>query len=262
VDSKNVLQQIFSIPVEEEKYIIYAPLKRIAFIANTAMVNSIIDRCNRNSDKDSPHEFLEELDFFTPGTIPEDDFQYGVQYDTVVLFLTNQCNLRCRYCYASSGDYPKKEMSWEVAKAGIDFVLSQVQKRSLKDMTLGFHGGGEPTMNWNVLTRATDYAHKKSQEYNLNLHVSGAFNGFWSEKICNYIIQNLTEISISFDGLAEVQNRQRPSLGNGDSFEKVTNTMKRLDAAGWKRSHESAPLCSHKISLIDTIVVATLLTLK
>ena len=30
----------------------------------------------------------------------------------------------------------------------------------------------------------------------------------------------------------------------------------------WKRSHESAPLCSHKISLIDTIVVATLLTLK
>ena len=45
-------------------------------------------------------------------------------------------------------------------------------------MTLGFHGGGEPTMNWKLLTRATDYTHSRAAEKGIALSVSGAFNGY------------------------------------------------------------------------------------
>jgi uncharacterized protein len=88
--------------------------------------------------------------FFDPETPPNDCVPNDgpPAYDTVVLFLTNQCNLRCTYCYASSGDHPGRRMTWEVARAAIDRVLLDVAKRKGSALTLGFHGGGEPSMIW------------------------------------------------------------------------------------------------------------------
>jgi uncharacterized protein len=160
---RTVLDQIFSIPIDPGRKTIYAPLKRIAFIANQAVVNAIVDRCqvNAGTHDDRQHlRFLEHPHFFDPETPPNDCVPNNGSpaYDTVVLFLTNQCNLRCTYCYASSGDYPKQEMSWEVAKAAIERVLSEVVKRKGSPLTLGFHGGGEPTMNWLVLRQSVEHA--------------------------------------------------------------------------------------------------------
>jgi uncharacterized protein len=176
--------------------------------------------------------FLNNLDFFYPEPIPADNYKKkGVQYDTAVLFLTNQCNLRCSYCYASSGEFPQKRMTWEIAKAGIDFVLDQVKKNHSQTMTVGFHGGGEPTLNWDILVKSTEYAKSVSKKNNLDLHVTGSFNGYWPIKVTRYIIKNFTEISLSFDGLPSTQNAQRPAVNNKASFQKVSETLFRLDQA-------------------------------
>jgi uncharacterized protein len=155
--SNSILQQLFSIPLDDEKYLIYAPLKRIAFIGNTALVNTIHECCLHSDTPDLAAngpgrlDFLHRLDFFKPEPHPHDEYrQRGIQYDAVILFLTNQCNLRCTYCYASSGKYRPRRMSWEVARSGIDFVMDEVIKNRSSVITLGFHGGGEPTLNWDV----------------------------------------------------------------------------------------------------------------
>lgn len=148
----SISQQIFSIPISKRKYLIYAPLKGIAFLGNTSLVNAIAEACQnpfRALQTKDEFRVLDQLHFFQPEPLPSDEFQdRGVQYDAVILFLTNQCNLRCSYCYASSGEYPPKTMSWEIAKAAIDLVLRGVISQGLPEMTLGFHGGGEPTLNW------------------------------------------------------------------------------------------------------------------
>lgn len=237
---KNLLvQQIFSIPLADDTFLIYAPLKGLAFIANAALVNMIAARCEQregfpHSPHDSDLDFLHQLDFFTPEPHPKDDYaETGIAYDTVVLFLTNQCNLRCSYCYASSGEFTPRVMSWEVTKAAIDRVLGDVVARKSGELTLGFHGGGEPTMNWKLLTRATDYARGKAAENGLALHVAGAFNGYWSDKVRRYMIANFTDLSLSFDGLPGVQNRQRPATGQKESFGRVAKTLATLDQAGF-----------------------------
>ena len=102
----SVLDQIFSIPIDTERMIIYAPLKRIAFIANQAMVNAIVDHCKDNGDTQGVRDhlrFLEHLHFFEPEVLPTDlvSNDGSPAYDTVVLFLTNQSDLRCTYCYTS-----------------------------------------------------------------------------------------------------------------------------------------------------------------
>ncbi len=244
-----LIQQVFSIPLGKKKYLIYAPLKEIAFIANPALVNMVFDKAKSLCQSNLPSttishdrasskkeggvlDFLQELDFFRPEPIPVDDYcNIGVQYDSVILFLTNLCNLRCTYCYASSGEYLKREMPWEIAKAGIDYVMEEVIKNKSSAMTLGFHGGGEPTLNWSILTSAVDYAHSLAEKNGITLYVSASTNGCWSKKTLNYIINNFTELSLSFDGLPFVQNTQRPMKNKKDSFPMIKRTLNELDKA-------------------------------
>jgi uncharacterized protein len=247
-----LLKQIFSVALDKEKYLIYAPLKGVAFVANPRLVNDIfkyareLNLSGMPSCKTSPEssfsrvnlsddfKFLHNLSFFQAEPLPVDEYQdKGIQYDAVVLFLTNQCNLRCLYCYASSGEYPLKKMTWEVARRSIDYVTDEVIRNQSPEMTLGFHGGGEPTLNWNVLTRATDYAHSLASKNNFTLKVSGSFNGYWSKKMLDYIVQNFTELSMSFDGLPAIQNQQRPTNNGSDSFPRVEETLHSLDEAGF-----------------------------
>ena len=234
-----LLEQIFSIPLAPDrfgdpiKYLVYAPLKGIAFLANGALVNAITAQCERPNPSalaDPRLAFLHHLDFFTPDKPPGDPYTArGVAYDTVVLFLTNRCNLRCAYCYASSGDFTPKTMTWDTAKAAVDQVFGDVIARGEKRVTLGFHGGGEPTMNWKLLTRTVDYARAQAARRELELQVTGAFNGYWSPSVRRYMLANFTDISLSFDGLREVQDAQRPTARHLGSFDRVTETLRALD---------------------------------
>ncbi|NIM91423.1 MAG: radical SAM protein [Candidatus Aminicenantes bacterium] len=248
----SLLKQIFSIALGKEKYIIYAPLKGIAFVANPRLVNEIFEYAQQldSSRLSSPRtpsnpsyskkkflegsDFLNSLSFFQAEPLPVDKYQdNGTQYDAVVLFLTNQCNLGCLYCYASSGEYAAKRMTWEIARESINYVTEEVIRNQSPEMTLGFHGGGEPSLNWDILTRAADYAHSLATKNDFALKVSGSFNGYWSRKMLDYIIQNFTELSLSFDGLPAIQNQQRPTKNGNDSFPRVVETLHSLDEAGF-----------------------------
>ncbi|MCL1889239.1 MAG: radical SAM protein [Desulfovibrionaceae bacterium] len=236
INGKTPPEQIFSIPLEKGKFLVYAPLKGIAFIANAALVNAIVAQCRAKRPQkpgDPNLEFLRRIDFFSPAPPPADEYAArGVAYDTAVLFLTNRCNLRCSYCYASSGDFAPKMMSWEIARAAVDRVLDEVAGRGENEMTLGFHGGGEPTMNWKILTRTVDYAREQAGKKKIRLRLSGAFNGCWPPRVREYMLANFTDISLSFDGLPEVQNRQRPAAGGKASFGRVAKTLAALDQSG------------------------------
>lgn len=235
--NKDLLQQLFSIPLEDGRYLVYAPLKRIAFVANSALVNQIYQAIDNLQDYHPMENYqffqlLAEEGFWDAAPEPEETFTGSEpDYDTVILFLTNQCNLRCNYCYANSGEYPAKRMEWETAKASIDRVWNNVTEKKMPSLTLGFHGGGEPTMNWDILTRSVDYIYEIKGQSTLELHIAGAFNGCWTPEQGEYIIKKFTEASISLDGLPAIQNRQRPAAGGATSYERVSANLLELDCA-------------------------------
>jgi len=235
--------QIFSIPIDTDHgrgYLIYAPLKGIAFIANPALVNLIVKACerrqavDRTADTDDRFlDFLYTLDFFTPEPVPgADNAGDNVSLDTVVLFLSNRCNLACVYCYASANSYAPRDMPPALAKAAIDHFI-QTRSPSVETLTLAFHGGGEPTMNPAVLTGAVDYARGLCESRGLGLRLAGSSNGTWSDNLGRFMVENFDELSISFDGPPEVQNRQRPLVSGGPSFPRVKKNLDRLDRAGF-----------------------------
>jgi len=152
---------------------------------------------------------------------------------SVVLFTTFDCSLRCLYCYAKAGE-KKINMNQQVAKATIDFIIKNAKSKGQKKCFLGFHGGGEPTWNWPIFQFALDYFQKKARKNGLVPEISLVTNGMLSKKQIDWIAQRLQKVQVSLDGMKEIQNFQRPTVGNGKSFEVVYRAIASFIAKGLK----------------------------
>ncbi len=233
--------ELFVIPLEESKFIVYAPLRRVAFVANARIVNFLADiksgQCynQRTETDDGLVDFLRRLEIIDAGEeiLPITTFKGIPSQTSLTLFLTTACNLRCTYCYAASGDTSTKIMGLETAKRGIDFVARNAAQRNAPGFEVNFHGGGEPTVNWRTLTDVMEYAQKTATQFNLNLEASLATNGMLSGEQIAWIVANLQGASVSFDGLPAVHDKHRRMLGGKGSSERVMNTIRHFDTAGF-----------------------------
>lgn len=230
--------ELFSIPIENNQYIIYAPLRQAAFIGNSSMVNFIADlkmgSYNQDLDPDgSLIEFLSRLEIINSPDeqLPITTFEGEPQPTSVTLFMTTACNLRCTYCYASAGDTPLKSMTLEIAKKGIDFIIANAVKRGEKNIEVAYHGGGEPTANWMVMTESFAYMKEQAKKYGLASSSGVATNGVLKDGQIEWIINNLDSVSLSFDGTPEVNDLHRITIQGKGSSEKVIHTLHRFDEA-------------------------------
>ena len=231
--------EIFVVPLEE-RYVVYAPLRRAAFIANARTVNFLADLqagfFDERADPDgSLVEFLRQLEILDAGpeTLPITIFGGDPEPTTVTLFLTTACNLRCTYCYAMAGDTPVRVMKLDVARRGIDFVAENAKKKGLPRFEIAYHGGGEPTVNWRTLTGSLEYARERARALGLEVRASAATNGVLHERKVDWIIEHLDGVSLSFDGLPAVHDAHRKTVSGEGSAEHVIRTIRRFDDAGF-----------------------------
>jgi uncharacterized protein len=229
--------EIFVIPLENGRYLVYAPLRCTAFVTNARVINFLADLqrgvFNPTDDPDgSLVAFLRHLHLLDAGPepLPITTFSGEPTPTMVTLFLTTSCNLRCTYCYASAGDTPRKSMALEVAKRGIDFVAANAQKKNAPSFEIAYHGGGETTVNWRVMTDSLAYAQQKALSLGLQLYASAATNGVLTDQKIDWMIANLDDASVSFDGLPAVHDTHRLTVvGQGSSIQ-VIHTLRRFDA--------------------------------
>jgi uncharacterized protein len=232
--------EVFVIPLETRTYLLYAPLRRAAFVGNASVVNFLADLqagvfdATRDPDG-SLVALLRQLDILDAGpeTHPITRFHGQPAPTHVTLFLTTGCNLRCTYCYAAAGDTPATFMPLEVAQRGIDFVATNALKQHKPSFAVSYHGGGETTVNWRVLTESLAYARQKAAALDLAVYASAATNGVLTEAQIEWCIGHLDGASVSFDGLPSVHDTHRLTvLGQGSSH-RVMHTLRRFDVAGF-----------------------------
>jgi uncharacterized protein len=228
--------ETFIIPFAEDRFLVYAPLRKAAFLANAALVNKLDDikegRFQSVTAADAAMvEFLERLEVVNaePEADPSTHFAGTPAPTMVTLFLTTACNLRCTYCYASAGDTPARFMNLEVAKQGIDFVANNAKLQNAGSFGIVYHGGGEPTVHWRVLTQSFSYAQQRANDLNLRASASCGTNGVLTEQQIDWVIANLQSVSLSFDGLPEMHDRHRITILGQPSSGAVIRTMRRFD---------------------------------
>jgi uncharacterized protein len=225
--------EVFSIPVEG-KFILYRSRLHLAFVGNRAMADFVTRLASREtpSGADMPEEvlaFLRTIGFLEPDPPPPPPPECPYRPTTAVLLLTNRCNLRCTYCYASGGEGPVQDLSLELARVAIDHVYQNARELGRPHFDLAFHGGGEPVQAWETLQEATAYARSKD----LPCRTSAVTNGVWTAGQREWIIHNLDGLSISFDGRQETQDHQRPFASGQGSFKAVMRTIDALDKASF-----------------------------
>jgi len=237
--NREITTDVFVIPYEGA-YVVYAPLRRLAFVTNAATVNAIA----RLKDGEVTNPTLEEAELIAflesvrltgkEGDVPIVGLnQPDYKPNEVTLFLTAECNLRCVYCYARAGDLPPVRMTKTVAERGINEIVRNALELSMDWIGVHYHGGGEPTVNHQVLVASHDYAKEQAEKHGLRLYSSIATNGVLSKRGRRWLIENLDGASISLDGRPEVNDVNRPNVSGGGSGAQVMRTLAAFDESNF-----------------------------
>ncbi len=144
------------------------------------------------------------------------------------LHIAHDCNLRCKYCFASTGDFGtgRKLMPLETAKAAIDFLLEQSKGR--ENLELDFFGG-EPLMNFDVVKETVKYARSKEKEYGKHFRFTITTNGMLlTEDKIDFINEEMSNVVLSIDGRKEVNDRMRVKVDGSGCYDRIMEGYKRL----------------------------------
>jgi uncharacterized protein len=238
--SFRISSDLFTIPHEGDISILYAPKLGYLIRANKDVINLLADLPKIDSDllnekQRKVLQHLEEHGILNGPSEPETgkNGQDAFAPTRVTLFPTNQCNLRCIYCYASAGEHPPVTMNWIYAVSAIETVIKNALNTGDKNISVGFHGGGEPLLPWNFIKKVTGYVQEECRKNNLNVSIYSATNGLLSEKQLEWITGHFSDLNISFDGLPHVQDYHRPLPNGRGSFKYVDRTFRFLDNKGF-----------------------------
>lgn len=230
---RKINSELFVIPRKDSSFILYSPLNRKVGIINASGVNALSKYLDGVILKGEDHGFIKGLQkqrFLNdkPLTKPIFPEAYRFMPNEVTLFATSNCNLRCRYCYADAG---KKNitMPFEIARAAVDLVAKNAGLAGLPKFAIGFHGGGEPTLAWNLVTETVEYAYEVAEKKGLDLEVFAATNGMFTKEQRNYIVNRFTTLNISLDGPPDIQDYNRPMVNGKGSSDIIRDNLKFLD---------------------------------
>ncbi|MEG2174868.1 MAG: thioether cross-link-forming SCIFF peptide maturase [Oscillospiraceae bacterium] len=147
---------------------------------------------------------------------------------SMCLHVAHDCNMRCDYCFASTGDYhgARSMMSAEIGEKAIDYLLLHSEGR--RNLEVDFFGG-EPLMNFNVVRQVVDYARSKEKEYGKVFRFTTTTNGLLlnDEKI-DFINREMSNVVLSLDGRPEVNDRMRHCLNGASSSEVIIPKFQEL----------------------------------
>ena len=134
---------------------------------------------------------------------------------TMVLNVTNQCNLACTYCYEYSEDKivdtengkKPKFMTDETARQSVEFMLKESGDNPVAHLTFF---GGETLMNFPVLQRTIAYARERARETGKVVDFSLTTNAtLLKPEIVEFLVANDVGVTISIDGPPDVQDKFR-----------------------------------------------------
>ena len=147
------------------------------------------------------------------------DMMKGAPIKSMCLHISHDCNLRCKYCFASTGDFGKgrKLMPVETGKKAIDFLLTHSGNRH--NLELDFFGG-EPLMNWDAVKEIVDYAISKEEEYNKKFRFTVTTNGvLLDDDSIDYINKEMKNVVLSLDGRKCVNDNMRLTINGKGSYD-------------------------------------------
>lgn len=128
--------------------------------------------------------------------------------DVMYLILTNNCNLRCSYCFLENNiNCPanRSNMTEDVALCALKKYEEHLKTKKISEGTLLLYGG-EPLLNKKILRTITNFCKNSRIKFNLNLVTNGTL---LTDSMIDFLKENDIKISISIDGPEDITNKNR-----------------------------------------------------
>ncbi len=160
----------------------------------------------------------------------------------LTVYLSNQCNMACPYCFANSGSTGRDRVgamptrhttviSEEAVRAAARLVARCCSENG-EPFRLVLHGGGEPTVHWALLQRLVHLTRQVAAESSVDWWAYLATNGALPEHHAQWVATHFNLVGLSCDGPPDIQNRQRPLADGGRSSHLVERTARILAENG------------------------------
>lgn len=151
---------------------------------------------------------------------------------SITFVVTEECNLRCKYCYQVHKNN-KKRMTFDVAKKAIDYILSNPKVFNAECVIWDFIGG-EPLLELDLIDKICDYIkiqtfklnHPWAYKYRFSIGTNGVLYG--SEQMRRFVYKNKlkSNVGITIDGIKEKHDMHRVFKDQRGSYDEVVKNIR------------------------------------
>ena len=155
---------------------------------------------------------------------------------TVVLNVTNKCNLACTYCYefgedriVPDGPARAPRMSAETARKSIDLLFEGAGGRPEVNVTFF---GGETLLNFETIRETVLYAEQRALETHRRVSFALTTNAtLLTDEIVAFLAQHEFGLNVSIDGAKADHDRHRTFQSGRGSYDAIVPRIRKLLAA-------------------------------
>lgn len=136
--------------------------------------------------------------------------------DSICLYLTTHCNMRCEYCFLDwRDDFRNKSMDQKTLFNAIDMLVDEKTSGRAEELVVGLFGG-EPLMAFDLIDNVIHYAGNIPAK---KVHFALVTNGLLlSDDLLDYFANNDVSITLSCDGDEKSQNFHRKTASREGSY--------------------------------------------
>lgn len=164
----------------------------------------------------------------------------GKELESLVLNVTESCNLACSYCIYS-GKYENERvesnvhMDFKTAKKAVDLFMPLSKKAAL----ISFYGG-EPLNNISLIKQIIEYIKKTYQNGFLVFSMASNFCDVDLDTI-RAIVKDEIHVNISLDGPKSIHDKNRIFKDGRPTYDRIMENIRRFEefSPGYARTHFS-----------------------
>lgn len=153
-----------------------------------------------------------------------------------IVVVTLRCNEVCRYCHASRASMKETETDMTIPTA--EKVVDLILRAPSDTLTIEFQGG-EPLVNWEVVTHIVEYGLARARGLGKRLMFSLVSNlSLMDEDRLKWLLDHKVQISTSLDGPEDLHDHLR-KLAGGSAYEHTVRWMRRINEAYRERGMDA-----------------------
>lgn len=237
-DVWRVAPDIWRFPLEDDNEVVFcAYASPYVFVLNPE-ASAVLNHCSGqgthamlvalpNKERSTIHWFR-KYGLVVPADSQPSELRPRSSALTAWLHVTNECNLRCDYCYL---DKTAEAMTTATGRAAVESIFRTAVQHGFRGVKLKY-AGGEALLKFRLIAELHDLGVELARNYGLSFHETILTNGVALTKgmLATAHDADIT-LSISLDGIGETHDAQRKFANGRGSFSRVARAIDRAIAA-------------------------------